>query len=710
MLCSTCLAENPDHVTECITCGAPLDDWEDTDDNPTMVSSSLLHLQAGSLLKNGDYEIQSLLGQGGFGITYKGIYKANNSQLEVAIKELWPEQAARQKTTVLWSPTITQQQQREQIQAFFAEAYNQYQCKHPNIAQVYDWFEENNTAYIIMQFISGKSLFKILKEAGILDENKVKKYFLQIAEALKVVHLQNFQHRDIKPENILIDGQDNAILIDFGAAREFIAGQTREMTRIVTPGYAPFEQYSLTSKRYPATDFYAFCASIYELLTGQLPVDAVQRSTPPDSLIPPRQLNPNISELMEQVILIGLKMNVKERFQIADDLIDALNGNLISPSQKEAKSLVKAGKLSEASRAYQRCLREDSNNKNTALEYALLSIYLNDAQAETAAQTAIQLNPNDGRGYGILGLVNCRQGNWLEAVKNLQKAVNLCPDQVWILANYAWSLGKTNNWGQAEVFVKKALEIDENCSFALGIQAWILFQQHKYKPQRVNEPAVIPCATKAIYQESLNQNQEIQRWVYPYLITALSRVTHKITGGSLNNHIEKCLQQNPDHSFVLGYKGWQKVKLGQLVEAIAYFQQASQYPNPQAWVLINTAIAHEYANNITEAAQMYEICIQKIAQFPFLHYRLGTILGRNQQWEQAKQQLEQAIALNTDYAEAYHNLGWVLFHRRKPDGEIQDVQGVLGAYKKAFYYYRQQNRSDLAQSLENLFKDAGIPF
>ena len=706
MLCTICLAENPDNITECITCGAPLDALDDTTPSSSIPTSSstLLHLPQGSLLHQGEYEIQSLLGQGGFGITYKGIYRPNG--IEVAIKELWPEQSARQGTTVLWSPTITPKQQREQIYSFLLEAENQYRCKHHHIAQVYTWFEENNTAYIVMQYIAGNSLFGILKDEGILEESKVKKYFIQIAEALKIIHLNSFQHRDIKPENILIDSNDNAILIDFGAAREFIAGQTRKMTRIVTPGYAPFEQYSLISKRHPATDFYSCCASMYELLTGELPTEAINRQSSPDPLISPRQHNSNISDLMEKVILIGMKMKVDERFQTADDLIDALNGNLTPPTQKQAQQLVKKSKLKEASRMYARCIKENPTNKTVAVEYALVSIHINEIQAEIAAKTAVQLAPNEGKGYGVLGLVYCRQEKWAEAVRCLQIAASLCPNQVWILANYAWALGKTHNWQQASLKIQKALNLDKDCSFALGIQAWILFQQQQYKPQQLNAPAVVPCAIKALSLPSTSLN--LKRWLYPYLITALSKVTHPVTGGSLNRQINKCLQEFPNHFFVLGYQGWQNINSGQIEKALNIFQEASQNPSASAWILINMAIAYEYANNIPEAIKVYKMCAQKIANFPFTHYRLGTLLGRTQQWEKAKQHLKKAIQLQDNYAEAYHNLGWVLLNLKTPEGGVKSLREMLDAYKNAIIYYKHQNKHDWSQYLEQVFQSAGI--
>lgn len=297
--------------------------WHSNTQHPLISVIQTMLLAQGQLLKNGQYQIQSLLGQGGFGITYKGIYVANGAK--VAIKELWP-QGAREGTQVTWPPSVSPQEKVQQIHSFLVEAANQYQCQHSNIAKVYDYFEENNTAYIVLEFVAGKSLLKILEEEKVLDEPRIKKYFLQIADALRVIHNNNFMHRDIKPDNILIDHNDNAMLIDFGAAREFIAGQTKKLTIILTPGYAPLEQYSTKSKRFPATDIYAFCASMYELLTGQLPIEASQRiQVSPDPLIPLRQVNPQISESIEQIILKGMKIKIQERFQSAEDLINAFN-------------------------------------------------------------------------------------------------------------------------------------------------------------------------------------------------------------------------------------------------------------------------------------------------------------------------------------------------------------------------------------------------
>ncbi|NET58790.1 MAG: bifunctional protein-serine/threonine kinase/phosphatase [Symploca sp. SIO2E6] len=184
----------------------------------------------------------------------------------------------------------------------------------------------------VWDLVSANQLAEIIKTEGALPENRVIKYILQIAEALKVIHANNLLHRDIKPDNMIINQHDRAVLIDFGSAREFIANQTQKMTQLLTPGYAPIEQYGRALKRGPSTDIYALCASMYELLTGQMPVAATDRGSS-DTLIPPRQLVPNINPLIEQVILTGMRMRVEERFQTAEELINALKGKFIPQQQ-----------------------------------------------------------------------------------------------------------------------------------------------------------------------------------------------------------------------------------------------------------------------------------------------------------------------------------------------------------------------------------------
>jgi serine/threonine protein kinase len=325
IICPYCATENPQNALACLSCGAPF-----------CVQTSGYYLSPGSSLQQGKYKIETLIGEGGFGITYRGIDLVNSRT--VAIKENWPEKASRQGTTVVWPHTVTPKIKDWQLKKVATEAQYLSQCQHPNIVRVYDYFEENSTAYVVMDFITGKPLSKILAEEGPLPVQQVKRYLLQLSEALTIVHGAKLLHRDIKPDNILIDGQDRAILIDFGATKEFIAGQTRQMSVTLTRGYAPLEQYSYKAKRWPATDIYALCASMYELLTGQLPPEATERIQS-DSLTPPGQLIPGIDSVLDRVIVTGMKMRVEERWQTADELIKVLRGSSVTPKLSPLKSV-----------------------------------------------------------------------------------------------------------------------------------------------------------------------------------------------------------------------------------------------------------------------------------------------------------------------------------------------------------------------------------
>jgi serine/threonine protein kinase len=271
-------------------------------------------LETGVLLQNGKYSVQSVLGQGGFALTYKAM-QMPIAQV-VAIKEYFPLGAMRQGKTVLGNADIQAGKA-----DFLSEGRTLAQFNHPSIVQVLDVFEENATAYIAMSFVPGQSLGQVL-EAGALDVALASDYIRQAAEALVIVHNAGMLHQDLKPDNLVLTPKGEVVLIDFGAARVFLANKTGNYDKIVTPGYAPLEQYASQVRRGPYTDLYALAATAYTLMTGQEPPAATERAAG-KALKSPRELNSQVSVALEKAILWGLEIRIEKRPQSVEAFLGA---------------------------------------------------------------------------------------------------------------------------------------------------------------------------------------------------------------------------------------------------------------------------------------------------------------------------------------------------------------------------------------------------
>ncbi len=224
------------------------------------------------------YEIKKILGRGGFGITY--LAHDNNLGRFVAIKEFMPEDFASRDSTSTVHPKTAEQAELYQwgLQRFVEEARTLAQFNHPNIVRVLSVFEENNTAYMVMEYAQGKDLSSIYKSSSAMAEDELLDIFIPIMDGLALVHNAGFIHRDIKPANIYICDNNSPLLLDFGSARQSISGKTKALTSLVTYGYAPFEQYNEgAGKQGPWTDIYSLGASLYTGITGKKPVDAMAR-------------------------------------------------------------------------------------------------------------------------------------------------------------------------------------------------------------------------------------------------------------------------------------------------------------------------------------------------------------------------------------------------------------------------------------------------
>ncbi|MCG8316902.1 MAG: protein kinase [Pseudomonadales bacterium] len=225
------------------------------------------------------YEIRSVLGKGGFGITY--LAHDLNLDRPVAIKEYLPTEFAIRESDHTVHPLSdkTADHYAWGLDRFIKEARTLSKFEHPNIVRVHAVFEENNTGYMVMAYEEGQSLKEILKERKTLDEDTLFNIILPILDGLKRVHEQGFIHRDIKPDNIYVRSDGSPVLLDFGSARQATAGSSQTMTSLVSPGYAPFEQYYAKGEEQgPWTDIYGLGATLYRSITGHKPMDAVYRS------------------------------------------------------------------------------------------------------------------------------------------------------------------------------------------------------------------------------------------------------------------------------------------------------------------------------------------------------------------------------------------------------------------------------------------------
>ena len=294
-------------------------------------------LSPGACLASGEYRIQQPLGQGGFGITYQGTDTRLNRA--VAVKEFFPEGCWREGSTVVSAGRWNSDTYSNAKQKFLLEGQTLGQFNHPGIVQVFYYFEENNTAYMVMEYLRGKTLAELLTQSkGKLSEDRALEHIAKVGEALEILHQAQFLHRDIKPDNIMLADDGRVVLIDFGAARDFTSNCTTRYTTMLTPGYAPLEQYGRALKHGAFTDIYALGSTLYHLLTGEAPVSAIERAAGVE-LKTVAEIDPRISSHISQAIALAMKMDVTERLQSVREFLDLLHIDLARlASQAKASS------------------------------------------------------------------------------------------------------------------------------------------------------------------------------------------------------------------------------------------------------------------------------------------------------------------------------------------------------------------------------------
>lgn len=278
----------------------------------------------------GRYVIQEVLGQGGFGITYLGIDKLYGNK--VAIKEYYPQKIAMRKAQYEDVVTVTSIEEKNNYnkgkKRFLDEAQVMARFnKNEGIVKILDFFEANNTAYIVMEYLEGITLKQYLGKYGVIQFRNLIEMMLPLREALIEIHSQGLIHRDISPDNIMVQHNGKLKLMDFGAARDYTESGNKSLTVILKPGYAPPEQYQTHGVQGPWTDIYALCATIYKCLTGITPPDAIARVMD-DKFKEPDQLDGKLSPDIKKILWKGMNIFPEERYQdigeFGEDVCDAL--------------------------------------------------------------------------------------------------------------------------------------------------------------------------------------------------------------------------------------------------------------------------------------------------------------------------------------------------------------------------------------------------
>ncbi|MBK6344994.1 MAG: WG repeat-containing protein [Bacteroidales bacterium] len=287
-----------------------------------------MELTPGTLLHAGKYKIIEKLGQGGFGIAYRAHHQS--LKRDVCIKEFFYSDLCERSQNSVDVTVITKAAEKLNLvnslkKKFIKEAQRLAKFQHPNIVQVTDTFEENNTAYFVMEYLQGGSLEDLLSREGALSEHKTKELILPIIDALDAVHKTDLLHLDIKPANIMLRNNQTPVLIDFGISKymDFAPGYTTTAPIGISKGYAPLEQYGGNRPDFSkATDIYSLCATIYKMVTGITPPEPLQMLS--SGLKSPREINAEISIPFSSAILTGLAIKASERHQSMSHLMKVI--------------------------------------------------------------------------------------------------------------------------------------------------------------------------------------------------------------------------------------------------------------------------------------------------------------------------------------------------------------------------------------------------
>ena len=287
----------------------------------------------------GRYTVEGVLGQGGFGITYLGMDELHEKP--VAIKEFFPQGIVTRNIEYQDTVTVTFVGEKDNYEKgkerFLKEARTMAKfSKDKGIVKALDFFEINNTAYIVMEYLEGVTLKQYLAENKRIDAEDLVELLVPLIEALDEIHSQGLIHRDISPDNIMVLPDGRIKLMDFGAARDYTEFGEKSLSIVLKPGYAPPEQYQTHGVQGPWTDIYALCATMYKCITGENPPDAIERVMD-DHLKKISAFGIPVLPQIEEAIIKGMSVAANDRYQNVGDFCEDLYGGYEENSVPEAE-------------------------------------------------------------------------------------------------------------------------------------------------------------------------------------------------------------------------------------------------------------------------------------------------------------------------------------------------------------------------------------
>lgn len=360
-LCPGCMKEVADreHTAKCPHCGYDLTD----------IHNDVHQLKPFTIL-NGKYIAGRVIGEGGFGITYLGFDL--NLEIPLAIKEFYPNgfvtREAAYTTAVTSYVGKNQSEFNKWRDNFLKEARSLAKFSNlPGIVEVRDFFSENNTVYIVMEYVEGITLKEYLKQQGGKIPVDVTLQLIEpVMTSLQKVHEMGIIHRDISPDNIMILKQGGMKLLDFGAARDISPNAEKSLSVLLKPGYAPEEQYRTRGNQGPWSDVYALTATIYKCLTGVTPVEAMERMRQ-DSLVSPVNMGIPLTSGQESALQKGMAVYAEQRFQTMEELHEALYHGKISENVTGGEMTVPLAPIPQMS-------RQEEKPKKDSMESSLPDI------------------------------------------------------------------------------------------------------------------------------------------------------------------------------------------------------------------------------------------------------------------------------------------------------------------------------------------------